>query len=119
MITSSSYCHRQIRRVLRTPRADALSPRVRLLAHAVWNVQADRTAHGRCRAELPGYVDAEIEGHLTMLRGSFIHEHLRVCHRCAATYAELLEIALLNSQDCLPCPSPAVPDLSLLEVPND
>jgi hypothetical protein len=118
MTLSPSYHHRRIRRILKLPAANALSPRVQLLARAVWEVSTIRSAHARCLAELPSCVTAEMEGNLEVFHGSSVQEHLLVCHRCADIYTDLLEIAILDAQGRLPPPSSSPPDLSFLETPN-
>ena len=111
--------HRQIRQALRSPRAGALPPRVRLLAQATWGVRGNPIAHVRCLAELPSYVDAEMDGALAARRRSFVREHLLTCTRCALDYAELLEIAILDSHGLFEHHGSPPPDLSFLESPND
>lgn len=117
MIAAISY--RQIRRKLESSEASLLSPPLRRLARAVWNIRTSRRAHVRYCAALVALVDAEMDGKLAMFDGA-IREHIQGCNRCASLYTELLEISLLESSGRLPRPSlvPA-PDLSFLETPYD
>jgi predicted anti-sigma-YlaC factor YlaD len=119
MSLSSRYRHHQIRQILKSPVADVLSPRLRLVVRAVWNIPTVPNGHARCLADLAGYVTAEMEGNLAAFYNSFVHEHLRVCQSCAATYADLLEVAILDAQERLHCPGSPSPNLSFLETPND
>ncbi len=108
----------KIRLTLESLDADALSPHFRYLAQAVWRVRTTRSAHVLCRAELPAYVTAEMDG----TRATFTsptREHLLICPSCGDVYAELLDIAILDAQGRLPPPSPLRPNLSFLETPND
>jgi len=117
---SPSSRNRRIRQALKSPRVHALSPQLRLFAQAVWNIPDQRGAHARCHADLPSFVDAEIDGHLATWHGSFVHEHLQTCHRCSTDYAELLEIAILDSRGLMnQRSSSSSPNLSFLELPHD
>lgn len=118
-LQSSALRTRLIRQILRSPRVMRLSPQIRFLAWAVWDVQDKRHSHRLCYNRLPDYVDAEIEGTLSTWHNSFVHEHLLTCHRCSTDYAELLQVVMLDSRGMLGQNNLPSPDLTFLESPND
>lgn len=112
--------HRWISRALASRRAKRLAPRAHRLANAAFAPRARETQHARLRADLPTFVDAELDGWHRDARWADVRVHLRTCEKCAALYAELVEIATMDLQSKLPEPI-IVPDprADFLESPDE
>lgn len=94
--------------------ADSLDDSKRKLARALIDAEDER-AHAECLAQLPAYVDAEIDGAALVKKFSRVHEHLKTCESCAEQYTQLLAITLAEARDEIAFATPAPePDLSFL-----
>ena len=86
--------------------------RVRSLARAVAGMPETSPECEACQRELPGFLDDELAGVPLQQRSSTVREHLPTCSTCSLLYAQLLEMAQLET---LPRPRHG-PDLSFLEA---
>ncbi|MBI4674682.1 MAG: hypothetical protein HY741_23810 [Chloroflexi bacterium] len=103
----------RIRRALRAP--NSTDARILTLAGAIFQVRPPRASHERVLAQLPEFIDAELEQQTHAEKFLELKRHLLLCPRCAALYLDLLETAQLDAQHQLPRP-PTLPrpDLGFL-----
>jgi hypothetical protein len=85
------------------------------LVRAALGLPDDALSCATCRAWLPAYVNAEVEGLSGQTRYRPVKRHLLLCPGCAELYLKLLELALAEERGLLPRPGYyPEPDLSFL-----
>lgn len=95
------------------------------LARAVAGVKDSTMSCEECELWLPSYVDEEVAGMKVADEYPEVKRHLDLCDSCAATYVEMLELALAEEAgevivpDSIPSPDlgflPSVPFLTLVQ----
>lgn len=86
-----------------------------ILAAAIWQAPPPRSSHAHALAQLPEFIDAELEHESHLEKFLELKRHLLLCSRCAAQYLDLLEIAQLDAQHKLSRPPTPRPDLEFLK----
>ncbi len=116
----ASYTARQhhIRVALQSPRAERLSPRLRRLANAVWQIPMRTAEHAACQAALPALLDAELDGQPIALADSPARQHLLVCAECAELAVECLTALSAPIENPLTQARMPAPNLDFLESRN-
>lgn len=114
----------KIRRAVRQRHSQRLS-REMTLASAIWRVRPPRASHEPLLAQLPEFIDAELEHRSTAPEFLELKRHLLICSSCVTIYLDLLETAQWDAQGKLLAPQaaqkpfpPSRPDLSFLN-PTD
>jgi RNA polymerase sigma factor (sigma-70 family) len=100
------------------PDTDDLSGAAPHLAQAIAGVPDSQLSCAECQAQLPGYIEAEINGFNVVTRYPAVKHHLDLCLECEAEYIELLDLALAEDSVFESAIQPPEPDLWFLPAPS-